>query len=252
MADVKVLERGDLFLFYTPVVNDPEVEGVGDVQRLYMVMRPQKENKYRFIIVGQKVLPTIEQKGATRRNWAFVDFVTKDASKIREQFAEKTYETKTEGTQHRGPARPAAEGRYNITTHGDHTHLAYVLELPVDPGLAQQELRVKDEASYLISIKNPERAAPAAGLDEDRQADFPAHLQKLFGGNKWGDVRDTRLLDYPGAEILLIGASTDVEEELGIKIKTEDEDRDSAEIFDDLHIDAKNRPLEPLFEGDWR
>ena len=31
------------------------------------------------------------------------------------------------------PARPAAEGIYAIVRHGDHTHLAYVIELPQRP-----------------------------------------------------------------------------------------------------------------------
>lgn len=38
----------------------------------------------------------------------------------------------------------------------DHTHLAYVLELPEDPGALQNEFNIQKEASFIITAKNPQ------------------------------------------------------------------------------------------------
>jgi hypothetical protein len=43
------------------------------------------------------------------------------------------------------------EGKYAIVKHQNHAELAYILEIPNDPGEAQIELGTEKEASYVIS-----------------------------------------------------------------------------------------------------
>jgi predicted DNA binding CopG/RHH family protein len=43
-----------------------------------------------------------------------------------------------------------------------------------------------------------------------------------------------------------------VSEELGISLNPQRETRETAEIFNDLHVERSQHPLQPLFEGKWR
>jgi hypothetical protein len=46
-------------------------------------------------------------------------------------------------------ARPVGEGKYAIVKHQNHAELAYILEMPEQPGEAQRELGIEKEASYV-------------------------------------------------------------------------------------------------------
>jgi hypothetical protein len=50
---------------------------------------------------------------------------------------------------------------------------------------------------------------------------------------------------------VLISASEDVSEELGIELHPEDETITSADIFNDLKMERSVHPLKPLFKGEW-
>jgi hypothetical protein len=59
------------------------------------------------------------------------------------------------------------------------------------------------------------------------------------------------LLDYPGAQLLLIGASPDVRGELGLELNPDRENERTAEIFRDLRLAKSQFKVEPLFKGNW-
>ena len=59
-------------------------------------------------------------------------------------------------------------------------------------------------------------------------------------------------MDYPGVELILIGASADIEAELGIELNPASETEDTAEILNDLRMRKSRHPIEPLFTGEWR
>jgi hypothetical protein len=171
---------------------------------------------------------------------------------VTEALTPETYRTKTRGERTQPAARPAGEGVYAIVRHGDHVHLVYALELPAKPGAVQDELNIEGEGSYIFSVKNPEApAAPGAGLDEPRQASFPKALQERFRGRRFVEVDPPDLLDYEGAEVLLIGASDDVSEALGVQLHPQEETAATAEIFKDLRLQRSQHPMKPLFEGAW-
>lgn len=46
-----------------------------------------------------------------------------------------------------------AAGVYSIVDHGRHTHLAYELEVPEEPGEVQKQFCILKEGNYIIQIK---------------------------------------------------------------------------------------------------
>ena len=242
-----ILERGNIYFLYRPKVQQ-EARKKSDVERFYMVLSPDGKKIYREIIMGQKELPKVEE--GRERNWGFVKTVVSDAKELQGEFAEVEYSTKTRGDRKLAAARPAGEGIYAIVRHDGHTHLVYSLELPENPREVQREFQIEDEASYIISIKNPKKPSPPkVGLRGDQKAEYPQELQELFHDRSFADADPPELLDYEGAEIMLIGAGEDPLNELGIKLHAEHETETSADIFRDLKLNRQKHPLKPLFEG---
>ena len=68
----EVLEEGDIFFLYRLEVEE-EPSGLGDVQRFYVVLRPQA-GKLRLLVMERKRLPDVEQH---ERNWGFVDIINR-------------------------------------------------------------------------------------------------------------------------------------------------------------------------------
>ena len=252
--DASTLERGHIYFFYRPRVHPPDEEwqpkSLDDIGRTYIVVHPGGGRPYRRIVLGRKRLPDVSKH---EREWGFVDLVSRTARDIEQDLEEEEYETKTRGERVRPAARPAGEGVYSLVRHDRHTHIAYVLELPVKPGPVQRELHIERESSYVVSVKNPEAPSPpGAGLPPDRAADYPKSLQALFQGRRFLPADPPELLDYPGAQLLFVGATTDVQSELGIELNPQHEDEHTAAIFRDLHITRSRFPVEPLFKGKWR
>jgi hypothetical protein len=247
----RVLERGNIYFFYRPRIEEQAVHGFEDVQRMYMILRAHGKRSYRLIIIGEKRLPVVTGAG-DRKLWGFVEKVASRAEEVEDELDPKTYPTRTRGERHLPAARPAGEGVYAIARHRDHTHLAYALELPTKPGEVQRALNIVEEGSYIISVKNPEAPSPAGtGLDEARRARFPKDLQERFRERRFIPLDPPDFLDHEGAEILLVGARQDVYEELGLQLNPEHETEATAEIFNDLRMEKSLHPTTPLFEGKW-
>jgi hypothetical protein len=212
---VDFLEVGDVYFAYRPRVAEDRPEGSEDVQRLYVIMQPQGMGKTRRLVIGGKRLPRAEEH---ERLWGFVDAVGARPEEIRDQLKAEQYETKTRGKREVPEARPAGEGKYALVRHNDHTHFVYQLELPREPGEVQSELNLAPESSFIISVKDPEQPSPQGlGRREDQKPDLPPHLRRLFRGRRFIDADPVDLLDQPGVEFILIGASTDLGRELGIE-----------------------------------
>lgn len=292
-------EKGEIFFFYRPKVDREEAHSPDDVQRMYVVLRPEsagdravedkqapdsgkegnkkqqqhddhqggheqgeqgssqggrgkeevnvdKQLLLRLIVMGKKSLPDRAKRG--RPYWGHVDLVTTTIDDIKEALKEEEYATATRGPRHRPAARALGEGVYRILKHDSgrrvHTHLIYKLELP-SPSRhkhhaaeqPQEAMHVEPEASFLIQIKNPDQPAGGGerfrGLQSKRRAAFPAHLQGRFGSNRYAAADPPDLLNYEGCEFLLISASDDVEEELGLELETETETETETECGDD-------------------
>lgn len=250
-TDLETLERGNLYFFFRPTVEEEDPEGLADVQNFYMVMSVHGEDRYRSCIVGRKKLPDPEASGK-RRYWGFVDAVLEDPKKIVDELKGEEYETETRGERNQPAARPAGEGIYRILRHGDHTHLVYALELPEEPDEVQRSLNLEEEASYVLSVKNPEKPSPAgAGLPERAEAEYPERLQERFRGRRFIPADPPDFLNHPGAQIVLISASGDPEDELDLELHPQEESESTAEIFNDLRLEKSRQPVKPLLEGEW-
>ncbi|KAK8919202.1 hypothetical protein KSP39_PZI021072 [Platanthera zijinensis] len=304
-SKTEIQERGEIFFFYRPKIGEEEVHGTEDVQRLYIILRPEsgertveekqspdswkegqkrsKEKKsdtadkekfegghgaqkvniekqmlLRFIVMGRKSLPDPSQR--SKPYWGFVEIITQKAEDIKAALKGEEYDTATRGHRRQEPARALAEGVYRFLRHqlggGMHTHLIYKLELPTEDerNEPQEELNVEREGSFIIQIKNPEhpgRSGGFRGLQRKRRAAFPASLQGRFGGHRYTPADPPDFLNYEGCEFLLISASDDIEEELGLDLVPEQEAAASScsdliYLFGDGEVDSK-----PLFEGSW-
>jgi hypothetical protein len=245
-----VLETGDIFFFYRPRVDTPEVDERKDVQRFFVVLKPDRKRRFRELIVGAKRLP---DPGAHERVWAFVAEVADSPAELQDELERKAYETKTRGIRVQPEARPAGEGRYALVDHDGHTDLAYVLELPPEPGPAQDAFNIRHQASYVTAVKNPEAPTPqGAGLSPKQRAEYPRELLERFGGKRFIAIESPALLDYEGAELVLIGASEDVSGELGIELDAESESIENADIWRKLRLRREELPVDPLVRRELR
>jgi uncharacterized protein DUF2795 len=253
----EVIEQGDMFFFYRPKVDAEEVENIKDVQRFYMVTSAKEKKKqkeiYRLFLIGQKQLPEIVEGKSTseEKNWALNIVTTFNPDDIHNEFLPAEYTTETKGKRRLAAAVPAGEGKYVIVKHDNHTELAYILELPETPGPTQREFQIKKEASYIISVKNPEIKIPGfSAFSPDKKPEYPKYLKEKFGDRRWINVEDSELINYENTQLLLIGAKKkDVEQELGIDIEEKKETDSSADLFKELRLRKEQIPLKPLLKG---
>ncbi len=245
-TNVNVTERGDLFFLYRPYEDRYEPGGLLDIRRFYMVLHPQGQERFRLIAIGKKKLPGFDD--SVQRHWGFLDGVFRTPEELRQAAAGIPLFIGSNGEN----LRPAGEGVYALVLHGNHTHLAYVLELPLIPGEVQEAFNIKPEGRFVIAVKNPEATSPAGvGLEVERQPDFPRELSARFGDRRWVSVDPPDFLDYEGAELVLIGGRDDLGEDLGIGLTAHPEDEETAQIFSELHMEKSKRTTKPLLEGVW-
>jgi len=144
------------------------------------------------------------------------------------------------GTRHQDPSRLAGRGAYAIVNNNPRvpsertTHLGYHLSHPSESelGEVQKALGIQSAAAFVIQVKNP--LAPTTsnqvvGRKPETRAKYPEEIMKeVFGmggskgredyGLKFSSIETTELLDYEGAELLLIASvagEAGVEEKLG-------------------------------------
>jgi len=245
-SNINVLERGDLFFLYRPNEDRYEPGGLLDIRRLFMVLHPEGTERFRLIAIGKKKLPGFD--ASDQRHWGFVDGVFRTPEELRQVAAGIPLLIGSNGEN----LRPAGEGVYALVLHGNHTHLAYVLELPLIPGEVQEAFNIKPEGRFVVAVKNPEASSPpGVGLEVERQPDFPRELWARFGDRRWVSLDPPEFLDYEGAELVLIGGRDDLGEDLGIDLKAHPEDEETAQVFKDLHMEKSERTIKPLFEGVW-
>jgi hypothetical protein len=241
------LERGDVFFLYRPRVGVEAVRSLDDVARFFVILDPDVRGRERLLIVGRKRLP---DPWRHERAWAIVAKAAERPGELGEDLGAREYETRTRGRRRQQEARPVGEGRYVLADHDGHTHLAYTLELPPEPGGAQRMFNLERQASFIVALRNPEAPAPArAGLPPGRRATLPPEVLERFRGRRWLAIDDPGLLDREGVELVLIGAGGDAESELGLDLDIEPEQLATAELFADLKLRPDDLPLDPLIKG---
>lgn len=203
MADS--IENGDIYFFYRPKIDINEPSNLDDIQRFYLVLMPDGgSSKARILVVGKKQMPAVSpgSSSSEEREWMMVSMVD-EPDKIGQAMRPVQYQTKTRGTQQDAEAIPVGEGRYSLFEKSDSSRLAYALSSPENPGKAQEIFRIQSEASYIISIRNPD--IEVQGFPKEKP-EYPKTLQKKFADERWLSIDEPRLLDYENAQLVMIGA----------------------------------------------
>jgi hypothetical protein len=250
--ETEILEQGDIYFFYRPKKGAEEVKGIEDVRRFFMVTAAEQDNHnnksplYRLFVIGKKSLPEVRETEAraSERYWARVGGIFKDANEL-------TKELSSDEFRRGDAARPVGEGKYAIVKYHNHTELAYILELPKEPGEAQKELGIEKEASYVISVINPKIPKSPNLPTTEEPPKYPQEVLNEFNEteNFVSLSKDTKFIDYQNAQIILIGAREGrdiIKSESGIEIK---EEQPSADIFNKLKLRREQVPIRPLTEG---
>lgn len=135
-----------------------------------------------------------------------------------------------------------------------HTHLIYKLEFPPEDkeNEPQESLNIERECSFLIQIRNPDQHGTShfRGLQNKRKAVYPAHLQGLFGHKRFCPADPPDFLNYEGCEFLLIAASDNIKEELGLDLETEEAKGDEC-CSDLIKTFGETASTSALLRGTW-
>ena len=212
-----ILEKEVIYFFTRNRVSVDEAESVGDLQRTFFVLRPlptgaklgdgavQDTQNNRLFALPKKVFP----KSHNDRFMAFVEKANTTIQELKDSFFQGSeYNTQTQGTRKNDPVTPVAEGVYLITrTEDATTHLVYSTTIPSEIGEVQEDLGIKDQGSFVISVKNPERSGPASA-SLPQKPDFSQEIIEEFRGLAWSEVKP-KYLDHEYCQILLIGENTD-------------------------------------------
>ncbi len=177
-----ILEKGVVYFFTRNRVGIEDSDSVGDLQRTFFVLRPvpkgtklgdgalQDLKNNRLLALPKKTFP----KSHSDRFMAFVEKANTSIQDLKDNFfSADEYETKTMGTRRTEPVTPVAEGVYAITrTEDATTHLVYSTTIPSELGEVQEDLGIKSQGSFIISVKNPERSGPSSAQLPEKP-DFP-------------------------------------------------------------------------------
>jgi hypothetical protein len=212
-----IIEKGIIYFFTRGRVGIEDPESVQDLQRTYFVMRPiptgaklgdaaiPDTEQNRLVALPKKVFP----KSGKDRFMAFIEKSKSSMKQLKEEFFQGSeYETQTLGTRHNSPATPIGEGVYALTEVGNSTHLAYMLTIPEKPEQVQDDLGLREKGSFVVSLKNPTRKGPA-NATLDKKPDYPQEFIDDFRGLAWMPIHKAEYLNYPNAQLLLIGESQD-------------------------------------------
>lgn len=250
---IRVLERGDIFFLYLPVAGVRHVRGLADVARTFFILSAEPPRIHRarheawqhnrlFSIHGLR-LPA-GQAGDRAGAWVLLERVAPRLQTI-EDLLEPAERRAVVGKEI-ALVRPAGEGRYALVDRGECQELAYVLELPEQPGDVQRALNIASRAAYVVQVKAPD--APSPIPTEERPA-YPAALRDLLTSWDLAPLLDPAVLDYPMTQLYLTPASIDVVDAIGLR--PDREFNTTAETFRRLRLEAHLHPTDPLFTGDW-
>ncbi|GAB7344399.1 hypothetical protein MBLNU457_2253t2 [Dothideomycetes sp. NU457] len=230
-----VLEKGIIYFFTRGRVGVEDLNSVQDLQRSYFVLRPLSDgakigdgkledtDNNRLLALPKKVWP----KSGKDRFMAFVEKGKTTIKDLKEEFFQGSeYSTKTTGVRQTPPVTTVGEGIYAITSiNGRESHLAYMLTIPKEVGELQEDIGIRPQGSFVISLKNPESKGPAnAALPT--KPDWPSEFQDEFRGRSWMPV-EPKHINYNSAQILLIGE--DIENSHALEATKEDQDSSQKE-----------------------
>ncbi|GAA5979066.1 hypothetical protein JCM11641_004962 [Rhodosporidiobolus odoratus] len=264
-----VLEKGHVYFLFRPKVETDDPHSLDDVSKFHMLLVPDGGKLHRLVAIGKKHMPDADQ--GTRPMWGQVVDIGKDLKALKSSLGPSTYETKTRGTRHQPGARVAGSGAYVLHSTENppedsanasavyHTYLAYELAVPHEIGEAQEALHIHSEGSFTLQVKNPDSQSNnlvVPNQPEVKHPQFPPGLKHYFT-TKYIPTNPPALLNYAGAELLLIPSKHKPAQDLGENAKAEldDEEKDLEQDIEKEQGDSDAKKaleevgLEGLIEG---
>jgi hypothetical protein len=247
MSQIDLLQKGSIYFFYRPKVQYATAHSLDEVQRFFMVLKPEDSSNYIMLTIGRKHLPEAETY------FAFVEKIAKDSQELINNLKEESYETSTRGERVIPSARCLGEGKYLLIDHDRHTHLCYKLTLPIKVKEVQEQFNLASEGDYLVSVKNPDISSPpGVGLSSKQKPIYPDKLKSKMADYRFIPLNPPDFLNFEGAEVLLIGKQTSDLPDKDPHIKkcfSEVPLEDIREVLKKIH---KPESLIPLLEGQWK
>jgi hypothetical protein len=215
MTELSILQKGNIYFFYTPRTQHQEAHNLEEVQKFFMIMKPENASHYITLVVGRKHLP---------ENATYFSFVTKISANIKallSALTKKDSKIHTQEITELTEAHCLGLGTYLIIDHDGHTHLYYELNIPSAIGSLQEQFNLKKHGDYVVSIKNPnQHSPPGVGLPSTQKAKYPVHLQDRLGDYRFFHLNPPDFINYKGAELLLISQKMSDMEEKDSEINT--------------------------------
>lgn len=206
MAHISILLKGNIYFFYRPKIEHEEAHQLGDVQRFFLMLKPENMDRYILVVIGKKRLPKNKEE---RSNFAFIEKVFKKTEDLSKALKAQEYVTATRGKRNLAPMRAVGEGKFILAHHKQHTHLLYQLRTPEEIGKVQEDFHLEEKGDYIISVKNPEQPTPLyVGLSSKEKAHYPKTLQKKFGDKRFIPLAFPQFLRYEGTELILTNKKT--------------------------------------------
>ena len=253
----QVLERGSILFLYRPKSGVDRVQGAPDLERVYFALLPddQEEHKSRIYNLPRRSFPVLVPGRAAplERAWAVAQEVEADPRVAVDNLQEEATAARAPGQRTRPWVRVAGEGRYVIARHGADTHLAYALDRPERPGEVQEALHLAPRGNFLVWVQAP--TAPSEVRFHGRPHYPPRLESRLIEEQVPVDPSD--FLDYRHTQVLLLAADSDVEQELGLRLRPGVQNRAQRQALQILHKEERRAAqegvamLEPLKEGAW-
>ncbi|KAF8862910.1 hypothetical protein BDZ45DRAFT_546956, partial [Acephala macrosclerotiorum] len=227
-----ILEKGLIYLFFRGRVGVEDPQGIEDLARSYIVLRPlplgarlgegplEDSGNARLLVLPKKMLP----KSHRDRFLIFVEKSGAFIKDLREHFAGNEYATKTTGTSKTPPACPFAEGVYAITSTGRESHLACQIAVPSSIGTIGKDVGLHEKGSFVLSVKNPNAPGPPY-VTLDNPVQYPESIQKKFRNLRWAPL-EPGMLDYDRTQILFIGEGMG---EFGKAVEEQEKDKKDPE-----------------------
>ncbi len=240
-------EDGHIYFFYRPKAL--EASGVQDIDQLYIVLRPLASKTFRLISIDAQGLP---QPGSD------FNFVTGRVEKVETKPFSIEHELRERFKQVRGvpdvsqgAARPCGEGVYTLISRNDGEHLFYVLELP-ERGQVARQINLTKEGDFRFGVFNPYYGVDPAEMDPQVNPVFPESLRYKLDNERviFKDV--PRYIDFEGTQVALYREDSIPGREIREQMHPLKENASTTDIFEDLRLNRKRYPVEPLLRGDFK
>ncbi|MCJ1360608.1 MAG: hypothetical protein MMC33_010616 [Icmadophila ericetorum] len=207
-----ILEKGIIYFFFRGRVGIDEPSQVDEIARSYIVLRPLPHGaklgegaigdaqNSRLLALPKKVLPL----SGRDRFMVFVEKANASMEEIKSVMGASDYMTKTAGARHTPAMAPVGEGIYAVTTTGRESHLAYMITIPSELSEVQQDIGLKEQGSFVTSVKNPKYEGPA-NANLPKGADFTKEIFDEFRGLRWMPLQPKHL-NFENAQFIIIGS----------------------------------------------